>query len=65
MNFIIEVVVTDRFHCITDGTKPLPDYTWTNVDLSSKVPCDIQLRAISQEVFMNKIRNMCLEITRK
>ena len=31
---------------------------WTNVDLLSKVFCGIQLRAISQEVLMNLIRNM-------
>ena len=31
--------------------------------LSSKVFCSIQLRAISQEVLMNLIRNKCSEIT--
>ena len=37
--------------------------TWIDVDLSSKVFCGIHLRAISQEVLMNMIRNMCSEIT--
>ena len=37
--------------------------TWTNVDLSSKVIRDNHLRAISQEVLMNLIHDMCSEIT--
>ena len=36
---------------------------WTSVDLSSKMFCGIHLRAISQEVLMNLISNMCSEIT--
>ena len=36
---------------------------WTSVDLSSKVICGIHLRAVSQEVLVKLIRNMCLETT--
>ena len=36
--------------------------TQTNIDLSSKVFCDIHLRAISQEVPINQIHNMCSKI---
>ena len=34
--------------------------TWINIDLSSKVLCGIQLRAIWQEMPMNLTHNMCL-----
>ena len=37
--------------------------TSINVGLSLKVFCAIRPGAISQEAFMNLIRNMCLEIT--
>ena len=47
---------------ISSGTALSPD-NWTNVDLSSKVFCGIRLRASSQEVLINLIRNMCTEIT--
>ena len=32
---------------------------WTNVDLSSKMFCEIHLTAILQGVFMNVIHHMC------
>ena len=37
--------------------------TWTNVHLSSNVYCGIPVRAISQEVHMDLICDMCSEIT--
>ena len=37
--------------------------TWSKFDLSSKMFCVIHLTAISQELFMNLIRNMLSEIT--
>ena len=37
--------------------------TWTNVDISSEVFRGIHIIAISQEVLMNLICNMCSEIT--
>ena len=37
--------------------------TWINMDLSSNRLCGIHLGAISQEVLLNFIRNMCSEIT--
>ena len=41
-----------------------PSHTWTNIDLSSGIFCGILLhvRAITREVLMNLIRNMCSEI---
>ena len=49
---------------LPDGTKPLPEPSLIHyMNLSSKVFCGIQLRAISQEVFMNLICDMCSEIT--
>ena len=48
-------------HWLDNGL--LPDGTWTKVDLSSKVLCDIHMRAISQEVLMNLIRSFCSKIT--
>ena len=36
---------------------------WTNVDFSSHVFCGIHLRAMSQEMFVKLIRNMCPEMT--
>ena len=47
---------------ISSGSALSPDNR-TNVDLSSKVFYGIHLWAISQEVLMNLIRNMCTEIT--
>ena len=35
----------------------------TNIGLSSKVACDINLRLFSQEMLMNLIRYTCLKIT--
>ena len=45
-----------------DSTELLPELVLIN---SSKVFCGIHLRAVSQEVLMNLIHNMCSEITLK
>ena len=49
---------------LPDGTKPLPEPPLIHyLNWSLKVFCGIQLRGISQEVFMNLICDMCSEIT--
>ena len=39
-----------------------PTISWVNTDLSSNVFRGIHMRAMSQEVLTNLIRNMCPEI---
>ena len=45
-----------------DGTKAIEAITWINVDLSLVRFCGTPLRAISQEVLLNLICDICSEI---
>ena len=49
-----------RWWLVAEGYQVI---TWSNVNLTAKVFCGIHMRAISQEVVMNLICNMCSEVT--
>ena len=49
--------------CVFIGSLMAPSHTSTNVDLPSEAFCGIHLKAVSQELLMKLISNICPEVT--